>query len=218
MSVIKIDPIRPDKKIIASAAKAIKEGKLVAFPTETVYGIAANLLDKEAIEKLYAIKARPKTKPLTVHISDIKMIEALGCILTKEAKILIKKFWPGPLTVILESPGNKTIGFRMPANKVALDLISAAGVPVVSPSANLSGMPAPTSAEEVVRNLEDKIDMVLDSGHTDVGVESTVIDLTVKPPKILREGAIRIEELQRVLKIQNPNTTKSKINPKSQIP
>lgn len=198
--VIKIDPKNPEKDGIESAAKALREGKLVAFPTETVYGVAANLLDAKAIDKLYKIKNRPKNKPFTVHIADIAMIEALGCSITAEALRLISRFWPGPLTVVLKSGGNKTLGFRIPANKVALELIKAAAVPIVAPSANLSGNEAPVSAQEVLKDLDGKIDILLDSGKTDIGVESTVIDLAQDPPRVLREGAITKAELAKFLK------------------
>lgn len=198
--VIKIDPKDPEKDGIESAAKAIREGKLVAFPTETVYGVAANFLDAKAIDKLYKIKNRPKDKPFTVHIADIAMIEALGCSVSAGSLRLISKFWPGPLTVVLRSGSDKTLGFRIPANKVALELIKAAAVPIVAPSANLSGNEAPVSAQEVLKDLDGKIDILLDGGKTDIGVESTVIDLTQEPPRILREGAIAKAELEKFLK------------------
>lgn len=198
--VIKINPKKPEKDGIETAAKAIREGKLVAFPTETVYGVAANFLDADAIDRLYSIKGRPKNKPFTVHISDITMIEALDCSVTAESLRLISRFWPGPLTVVLNAGDNKTLGFRIPANKVALDLIKAAAVPIVAPSANLSGNAAPLSAEDVLKDLDGKIDILLDSGKTDIGVESTVIDLTQDPPKVLREGAITKAELSKFLK------------------
>ncbi len=197
--VVKIDPKRPDKDLIESAAKAIREGNLVAFPTETVYGIAANFFDEKAIENLYRLKQRPRSKPFTIHIADIKMIESLGCFVTKEALRLISKFWPGPLTIVLKSGADGTLGFRIPANRIALDLIKSAGVPVVAPSANLSGNKPPTSAGEALKDLDGKIDMLLDGGHTDIGIESTVVDLTVTPPKVLREGAIKREEIGKVL-------------------
>lgn len=197
--VIKINSKRPDKDLIQSAAKAIREGKLVAFPTETVYGIAANFLNKEAVDNLYRIKKRPNSKPFTIHIADIKMIESLGCAVTKEALCLISKFWPGPLTIILKSNGDNTLGFRIPSNLIALELIKAAGVPIVAPSANISGNNAPSSAEETLKDLDGKIEMLIDGGHTDIGIESTVVDLTVNPPKVLREGAIKKEDIARVL-------------------
>jgi L-threonylcarbamoyladenylate synthase len=191
MSVIKIDPVNPDKKIIAVAAKAIKEGSLIIFPTETVYGIAANLLDESAVARLCKVKSRPAGKPFTVHISDLKMIRDMGCVITGIAEKLMSEFWPGPLTIILKSHNGRKIGFRMPANKVALELIRASGVPIVAPSANLSGEPAPVTAKDAMANLEGKIDMVIDAGRTEVGIESTVVDLTVEPLKVLRVGAIK---------------------------
>lgn len=197
MYAVKIDPKNPDKGIIDSAAKAIREGALVVFPTETVYGIAANLLDNKAIGNLYKIKNRPFDKPFTVHISDIKIIRKMGCKVTEEAKALIDKFWPGPLTIILRSKSGKTIGFRMPANRIALELIRASGVPIAAPSANLSGEKAPTSAQDALKNLDGKVDIILDGGKTDIGVESTVIDLTSMPPRILREGSIKAEDLKK---------------------
>ena len=197
--VVKIDPKRPDKKKIASAAKAVREGKLVAFPTETVYGVAANFLDEDAVDRLYSIKGRLKNKPFTVQIADIGMIESLGCQMRGQALRLAGKYWPGPLTMVLNAPGKKTLGFRIPANKIALELVRACGVPVAVPSANLSGNKAPTSAREVLKELDGRIDILIDGGDTDIGVESTVVDLTADPPKILREGAIGRGEIERIL-------------------
>ncbi|MDO8535837.1 MAG: L-threonylcarbamoyladenylate synthase [Candidatus Omnitrophota bacterium] len=199
MSVIKIDPINPDKGKIAAAAKVIREGGLVIFPTETVYGIAVNILDRKAVARLCGVKARPDGKPFTVHISDPKTIRDMGCEISVTAEKLISKFWPGPLTIILKSQDGRKIGFRMPANKIALELIKASGVPVAAPSANLSGKPAPVTAEEAVLDLEGKIDMVIDGGKTKVGLESTVVDLTDTPFKVLRQGAIEEEELSKAV-------------------
>ena len=199
VSVIKIDPANPDKKKIAIAAKVVREGGLVVFPTETVYGIAANLLDGKAVERLYRVKARPEGKPFTVHISDLKMIRDMGCVITGTAEKLMAEFWPGPLTIILKSHKGEKIGFRMPADKTALELIRASGVPVVAPSANLSGRSAPTTAEEAMADLEGKIDIVIDGGRTEVGLESTVVDLTVNPFKVLRAGAIKEDELSKAV-------------------
>lgn len=199
MSVIKIDPVNPDKKIITEAAKIIREGGLVIFPTETVYGIAANLLDEKALERLYRVKARPGGKPFTVHISDLNMIRDMGCVITGTAEKLVAEFWPGPLTIILKSHKGQKIGFRMPASKTALELIKASGVPVVAPSANLSGRAAPVTAEDAMADLGDKIDMVIDGGRTGIGFESTVVDLTVDPFKVLREGAIKREQISKFI-------------------
>jgi L-threonylcarbamoyladenylate synthase len=197
--ILKVDPASPDLKMIKYAAKILKGGGLVAFPTETVYGIGANLLDEEAIERLYKVKERPGNKPFTVHIAGLSQVKSLGCTLDARAKKLAKKFWPGPLTMVVASDGGGSIGFRMPANKVALLLIKSSGVPVAAPSANLSGRKPPTDAPSVLMDMRGKIDVIIDSGPTDVGVESTVADLTVKPFKVLREGAIREKELRKIL-------------------
>ena len=148
------------------------------------------------------MKDRPKGKPFTVHIADTAIIKKMGCPVTKEARMLIDKFWPGPLTVILRSKGGKKIGFRMPDNKVALELIKKSKVPVVAPSANIGGRKAPTSAPDVLADLKGKIDIVIDSGRTSLGIESTVVDLTESPPVILREGAIKKDQIFRLLKIK----------------
>ncbi|MDP2928789.1 MAG: L-threonylcarbamoyladenylate synthase [Candidatus Omnitrophota bacterium] len=198
-SVIKIDPVNPDKRLIASAAKVIREGGLVVFPTETVYGIAANLLDDSAVARLHRVKARPAGKPFTVHISDKSMIKDMNCPIPETAEKLMNRFWPGPVTIILASGSGAKIGFRMPANKIALELIRSSGVPIVAPSANLSGVNPPVTARQALMDLADKVDMVIDGGRTDVGVESTVIDVTTDPPAILRVGAISEEELLKAI-------------------
>ncbi|MDP2913418.1 MAG: L-threonylcarbamoyladenylate synthase [Candidatus Omnitrophota bacterium] len=193
--VIKLDPKDPDKRALAYCAKEIREGRLVAFPTETVYGIAANLLDKKAIARLYKVKKRPRRKPFTVHIARVSAMARMGCKVTREAKRLIDKFWPGPLTIILRSRSGAKIGFRMPSNRIASELIRISKVPIVAPSANISGSRAPARPEDVLRGLRSKIDLLIDGGRTDEGIESTVVDLTVTPPKVLREGAISRREL-----------------------
>ena len=198
--VLKVDPKRPDKKLIARAAKILRSGGLVAFPTETVYGLGANLLNKDAIERLYKVKKRPRAKPFTVHIENVSLIRRLGCKITKEAGALMAGYWPGPLTIILECNGAGKTGFRMPDNAVARSLIRASGVPVVAPSANISGRTPPTAAEDVLKQLDGKIDILISAGPADVGIESTVIDMTVVPPKILREGAIKKKELLKAIR------------------
>ena len=193
--VLKIDPKNPDTKLISRAAKVLREGGLVAFPTETVYGLGANMLDKKALDKLYEVKKRPKAKPFTAHIAALKTIRELGCAITKEAQAFVDKFWPGPLTLILKSKDGGRIGFRMPDNNIALELIRSSKVPVAAPSANYSGKSAPTTAEDVLKQLDGKIDIVLDGGATHIGIESTIMDLTSEPFRILREGAIKRREL-----------------------
>lgn len=200
--LLKVNSRRPDPRKIALAASILKNGGLVAFPTETVYGLAADRSNRSAIRALYQVKERPKGKPLTVHIADMGIMRKMGCRLSRSAKILIDKYWPGPLTMVLACRSGKKIGFRMPDNEVALKLIKSSGLPLVAPSANLSGKKPPTSAQDVIRDLGGKIDAVLDGGKTKVGVESTVIDITKNPPIILREGAISLTQIFRTLKIK----------------
>ncbi len=197
--LITVDPDKPNEDVIAYAAGIVRNGGIVAFPTETVYGLAANVFNKKAVERLYSIKSRPRAKPFTVHIADTSAIEKMGCRISKKAARLIKKFWPGPLTIILKSRDGRKVGFRMPANTTALRLISAAGVPVIAPSANLSGKTPPVSAREALKDMDGKIDMVLDAGRTKIGVESTVIDITASACVILREGAISSKLLLKAL-------------------
>ena len=187
--------LKADKKNIKYAAAELRKGALVAFPTETVYGLGANILNKRAVERLYRVKRRPRTKPFTMLIPDRNAIRKAGCQVTENAKRLMDKFWPGPLTMIFEGRRGEKIGFRMPDNKIALSLVKYSGVPVAAPSANVSGSRAPTTAEEVLDGLDGKIDLVLDGGVTAIGTESTVVDLTAPRLKILREGAIRKNEI-----------------------
>lgn len=188
--ITSVDAHLPDKKAIETAARILKNGGLVAFPTETVYGIGANYNDAKAIKKLYEIKKRPLNKPFTVHISNLDMITEMGCEITPQAEKLVKKFWPGPLTIILPIVKGGKIGFRMPKNVIAIELIEKSGVPVVAPSANLSGNKPPSRAEEILKDFDGKIDLILDGGETQIGTESTVVDLTEEPFRILRKGAI----------------------------
>jgi len=195
---LKVNPVRPDGCSISYAAALLRKGALVAFPTETVYGLGVNIKKRRAMAALIRVKKRPKGKEFTVHIASKRAPVAMGCRMTVEAAALVKKFWPGPLTIVLKSRAGKKIGFRMPANAIALGLIKAAGVPIAAPSANLSGNKPPTSAKEVLGELSGKIDLVLDGGRTKVGIESTVVDLTASPPKVLREGAISKWEILKI--------------------
>ena len=198
--VIKIDKERPDKDALKKAADIIKKGGLVAFPTETVYGLAADYLNKAAVERLYNVKNRPKDKPFTVHISRIDELKGLSCQTTLFSESLMKEFWPGPLTLVFASASGGKIGVRMPANRIAFEFIDACGSLVVAPSANISGNRPPCDAEDVLRDLDGKIDMLLDGGRTQVGAESTVVDVSGFPYRILRRGAIdssRIADIGR---------------------
>ena len=204
---LKINSEKPEVEKIQKAAKIIRRGGLVAFPTETVYGLGANALDPKAVRRIYAAKKRPLDNPLIVHIANKKDVYRLSDEVPESAHKLIS-FWPGPLTLVLKASkivprettgGLNTIAVRMPNHKVALLLIRESGVPIAAPSANLAGRPSPTTAEHVRRDLEGRIDMILDAGPTNIGVESTVIDLTSKPPQVLRPGGLPFEELRRVL-------------------
>lgn len=196
--LIKIDPVVPDEALLAEAGKIIREGGLVVFPTETVYGIGANFLDEKAVERIYQIKNRPSNKPLTVHISNMDMVKHMGCSVTDFARLLIEKYWPGPLTIILKSDSGQTIGFRMPRHNVALGLIEHSGVPVVAPSANISGEIPPVDAILAMHYLGGKVDMALDAGPTELRIESTVLDLSNLPYRVLREGAISKSQIADV--------------------
>ncbi len=196
--VIRINASRPGAAAVKKAALVLKKGGVVAFPTETVYGLGANLLDKKAVERVYKIKNRPRNKPLTVHVADTASVKKITGKIPLRAAKLIEKYWPGPLTVILRDRRGKKTGFRMPDNKIALDLIRKAGVPVVAPSANISGNKPPRDAKEVLRDLDGKIDLVIDGGKTAIGIESTVVDMTGRTPRILREGAISKAEIEQI--------------------
>lgn len=196
--VIRVNSSKPEPARIKKAASVLKKGGLVAFPTETVYGLGANLLDKKAIKRVYEIKNRPSGKPLTIHIADTAAVKKMVGKLPSMAGKLIDRYWPGPLTIILKDRRGKKTGFRMPDNKIASLLIKEAGVPVVAPSANISGNKPPTSAKEVLRDLDGEIDIVIDGGKTKIGIESTVVDMTGRRPRILREGAISKAEIERI--------------------
>ena len=206
--ILKINPLNPEIDIIAEGAKYIRMGKLVAFPTETVYGLGANGLDEEAVKNIFTAKGRPQDNPLILHVSSIDEVKPLVKSIPKEAEILMKEFWPGPLTIIFErssivpdiiTAGLDTVAIRMPNHPVALELIGASKVPIAAPSANTSGKPSPTLAEHVIEDLYGKIELVLDGGPTGVGLESTVLDLTGDIPTILRPGGITLEDIRHFI-------------------
>jgi len=176
---------------LKEAANIIKRGGLVIIPTETVYGIAANMLDKKAIERLYAIKNRPKDKPFSLHLDRREKIEDFACDIPIAAYKLMDSFWPGPLTLILKAKNNGNIGIRVPDDDIAVRVIIQSGVPVVCPSANISGRPAPINFEDAIRDLNGLVDFAIDAGSTRLGIESSVVDLTGASLVILREGAIK---------------------------
>jgi L-threonylcarbamoyladenylate synthase len=206
--VWRVDPKSPDPKALSEAAEIIRKGGLVAFPTETVYGLGANALDETAVRKIFAAKERPAWDPLIVHICDLTMLDWIVEDVPEKFSELANRFMPGPLTVVMRkkpivpdavTAGLPTVAVRMPNHPVALALIEAAGVPIAAPSANRFGRPSPTTAEHVLHDLAGRIDGILDAGPTQVGVESTVIDLTKTPPVILRPGGVSKERLEEVL-------------------
>lgn len=203
--VIKLDPQNPDRDGIKQAAFALKKGGLVAFPTETVYGLAANMASRKGMDRLIKVKQRPMGKLFSIHIADKEKIEDFARNVPVGAYKLIDKFWPGPLTIILWSKkdDNQTVGIRMPSNKIALDLINLANVPIVAPSANISGKKSPVSAQEVLDDLDGKIDILLDGGKTALGVSSSVVDFTLKTPEVMREGAIKKSDIESALNTKN---------------
>ena len=200
--IVKVDKQKPDKSALKKAAKVIRKGGLVAFPTETVYGLGADHMNKKAIQRLYSVKKRPKDKPFTVHISKFDELDKLLCEITFYSKHLIESLWPGPLTLVFKTSSGEKIGVRMPRNKVALEFISVCETSIVAPSANISGNRPPRKAEDVMEDLDGKIDLLLDGGETEVGIESTVIDVSMFPYRLLRRGAIaasRIADIGREL-------------------
>lgn len=204
----KIEKTQMNMDIINAAGQILKQGGLVAFPTETVYGLGANALDEEAARKTYAAKGRPSDNPLIVHIASLEDLYPITKKVPEKAVALAEKFWPGPLTMIFEKSelvphgttgGLETVAVRMPDNEVALALIRAGGGYVSGPSANKSGRPSPTMARHVLDDLEGRIDMILDGGPVHIGVESTIVDMTVEPPMILRPGAVTKEMLEETV-------------------
>ncbi len=206
--LMKVNPVRPETAKISEAAEFIRRGGLVAFPTETVYGLGADALNPEAVLALFEAKKRPLDNPPIIHIENVNDVYRLSKCVPAKAELLMKEFWPGPLTMVLKrSPlvpnvtvaGLGTIAIRMPKNNVALALIRESGCPIAAPSANLAGKPSPTTARHVLDDLDGLIDAILDGGPTRIGVESTVLDLSSDQPLVLRPGGVSFEALKKVL-------------------
>ena len=199
--------LMPAPENLLRAAKLIKRGEIVAFPTETVYGLGADAFNVDACKKIYSAKQRPADKPLTLHVATFEMIEQIAEIST-DAEKLIEKFLPGPLTLILPKKNivpdfvtcnSKNVGVRFPKNSVAQDFIKSAGVPLVASSANISGKNPPTTAQEVFENLNGKVEIILDGGKCNVGISSTVADISSGELKILRQGIISAAQILEIL-------------------
>ena len=203
-----IDINKPDQDLISLFATMLADGKTVIFPTETVYGLGANALDEDAATKIYQAKGRPSDNPLLVHVADKEDVYDLVENIDDRAKLLMDKFWPGPLTIVFKkkaiipdrtSGGLDTVAIRMPSDQVARDLIRQAGVPIAAPSANISGRPSPTKPEHIIRDMDGRVDGILVGGPCDYGVESTIIDLSEDLAMVLRPGSITLEMLGEVL-------------------
>jgi L-threonylcarbamoyladenylate synthase len=203
-----VDPQTPATETIALAAEVILEGGLVAFPTETVYGLGANALSATAVQNIFSAKERPANDPLIVHIENVRDLERVAIVDDPRVTQLAEAFWPGALTLILKkhpdvpyevTANQETVAVRVPSHPVARRLLDVANVPIAAPSANRFGRPSPTSAVHVLADLGGRVDVVLDGGNTPIGVESTILDLTTRIPTILRPGGVTLEQLQTIL-------------------
>ncbi len=222
--------LEQDQLKVQQAAKIIKNGGLVAFPTETVYGLGGDAMDRGAAEKIYEAKGRPSDNPLIVHIAEIKDMEQLSSNVPEVAYKLAEKFWPGPLTMILNKSeqvpitvtgGLDTVAIRLPSHQVARNLIIESGTFIAAPSANISGRPSPTEAQHVIGDLSGRVDMIIDDGSIDIGVESTIVDLTEAIPVVLRPGYITLEMLKQVVGnviLDKAFLTETKIDVKPKAP
>ncbi len=202
--IVRVEPERPDEAELERAASVIRAGGLVAFPTETVYGLGADAMQESAVRKIFEAKGRPADNPLIVHVGRRGDVERVAEGVSEESSRLIERFWPGPLTLVLRrkaevpaivSAGLPTIAVRMPAGAIALELIRRAATPIAAPSANRSGRPSPTSAAHVSDDLGGRIDMIVDGGQTEIGIESTVLDMSAGAPTILRPGWVTGEQI-----------------------
>lgn len=202
-----VDAVRPDPRAIARAAESIRAGELVAFPTETVYGLGADALRSDAVAGIFQAKGRPPDNPLIVHIADADQLSQLCTEVSETARMLAHRFWPGPLTLVLRrrpdvpdvtTAGLDTVAIRVPDHPVAIALLRACDRPIAAPSANRSGRPSPTRAAHVLEDLGEQVAVILDAGPCPIGLESTVVDVSRDPPVILRTGAVSIEALRAV--------------------
>ncbi|MGB9673885.1 MAG: L-threonylcarbamoyladenylate synthase [Anaerolineales bacterium] len=225
--ILKIDPQQPQEAIIEQAAQAILSGELVAFPTETVYGLGANALNPQAVQRIFQAKGRPSADPLIVHIADKEELPFVAREVPQIAWKLAERFWPGPLTLVLPkaekiapeiTAGLYTVAVRVPSHAVALALLKQSAVPIAAPSANRFGHTSPTTAQHVYDDLAGEVNLILDGGATTVGVESTVLDITQDPPKILRPGGVTLEQLRLVLGEVELNSSAPSTNTPAAMP
>lgn len=202
-------------ELLSNAIKTLKNGGVIAFPTETVYGLGANALDPAAVNRIFEIKGRPLDNPIIIHIESVNHITGIINVdevnkleLNEKIKKLGKKFWPGPLTLILPKNRNippnvtanlGTVAIRVPNHKIALELLKLSKIPIAAPSANISGLPSPTTVQDVIEDVDGKISYIIDGGSCEIGIESTVLDLTENPPKILRPGCVTLPQIKKII-------------------
>jgi L-threonylcarbamoyladenylate synthase len=219
--ILPISTTQPDPDIVAQAAEVLRRGGLVAFPTETVYGLGADVLNLGAVKRVFDVKGRPPDNPLIVHVAGTKMLDDVVDEIPDKGKTLGETFWPGPLTLVMKrtilvsdlvTAGLDTVAVRMPDHPVALALIRAFGEGVVGPSANLSGRPSPTTAQHVYDDLRGQVELILDAGQTTIGMESTVVDVTVDPPLILRLGGLTRERIEEAIGPVETNSAGDRAN------
>ena len=194
--------------MIEKAGELIKQGKIVIFPTETVYGIGTNGLDENAVRKLYEVKKRPLNKPISLLVSNMEMVNLIAKDITETEYKIMKNFFPGPLTIILKkkknvpdivTAGQDTVGVRMPRGDVARKLVELSGVPIAAPSANISGEPSGTNLQEIMKHFEGKVDYCIDGGNSELGLASTIVQVIDDKPMILRQGSITLEQINKTL-------------------
>ncbi|MEM0297190.1 MAG: L-threonylcarbamoyladenylate synthase [Zestosphaera sp.] len=209
--VVKVDPLRPDHGVIAEAAEVLRNGGLVAFPTETVYGLGADAYNANAVRRIFAVKERPPDNPLILHIGDPGDLDLVAKDVPQIAYEVVGKVWPGPVTLVLKrnetvppevTAGLPTVAVRCPAHPTALSLIKTLGNPIAAPSANLSGRPSPTSARHVIKDMSGRVELIIDGGDTFLGVESTILNLMSDPPTLLRPGPVGVDVLERLMGVR----------------
>ena len=192
--------------MLEKAGELIKQGKIVVFPTETVYGIGTNGIDKQAVKKLYEVKQRPLNKPISLLVSNMEMVNQIAKDITEVEYKIMEKFFPGPLTIILKkkslvpdvvTAGQDTVGIRMPSGEIARKLVEIAGVPIAAPSANISGEPSGTNLHEIKKHFEEKVDFYIDGGDSEIGLASTIVQVVEGKTQILRQGSITLEEIEK---------------------
>lgn len=192
--------------MLEKATELIKQGKIVVFPTETVYGIGTNGLDEQAVKRLYEVKKRPLNKPISLLVSNMEMLKSIAKDITELEYKIMEKFFPGPLTIILKkkdivpdivTAGQETVGVRMPSGEIARKLVELSGVPIAAPSANISGEPSGTNLSEIKKHFEGNVDFYIDGGNSELGISSTIVQVIDGKPKILRQGSITLEQIEK---------------------